>query len=88
MLSESFGGVLGELDRSTALCGLGGACEELPNAALGMAIETTLEVVEKPCDGDYLRYALETAAEAVEYMVRNYCVPSLWVEEDPATPPG
>jgi hypothetical protein len=44
-----------------------------------MAIETTLEVVEKPCDGDYLRYALETAAEAVEYMVRNYCVPSLWV---------
>ena len=51
------------------------------DVALGMAIETTLEVVEKACDGDYLRYALETAAEAVEYMVRNYCVPSLWVED-------
>jgi hypothetical protein len=51
------------------------------DAALDMAIETTLEVVEKACDGDYLRYALETAAEAVEYVVRNYCVPSLRVED-------
>jgi hypothetical protein len=51
------------------------------DAALGMVIDTTLEVVEKACDGDYLRYALERAADDVEYMVRNYCVPSLRVED-------
>jgi hypothetical protein len=52
-----------------------------PDLALEIVTETTAETVEKACDGDYLRYALETATEAVEYMVRNYCVPSLRVED-------
>ena len=39
--------------------------------ALGSATRITVEVVEEACDGDYLRYTLEIAAEAVEYMVRN-----------------
>lgn len=45
------------------------------------AAEITAEVVEEVCDGDYLQYALEIAADDVEYMVVSYCVPTLRVEE-------
>jgi hypothetical protein len=46
------------------------------------------ESVEETYGGDYLWQALETAADEVGYMVRNYCTPVLSVEEGSRTPSG
>lgn len=46
------------------------------------------ETVEETYGGDYLRYALETAADEVERTVSSYCSPALRVEEDARDPSG
>jgi hypothetical protein len=50
--------------------------------------ERISETVDEILDGDYLQYALETAANDVEYMVSNYCIPALRVEEGARDPSG
>ncbi len=47
-----------------------------------------VDSVEEIHGGDYLRYALETAADEVEHMVNNYCSPALSVEEGARDPSG
>jgi hypothetical protein len=50
--------------------------------------EQISEAVEEIYGGDYLWYALETAARDVENMVSSYCIPSLSVEEGSRNPSG
>ena len=46
------------------------------------------ETVEEVYGGNYLHYALATAAEEVEGMVGDLCSPALWVEEGARDPSG
>ena len=50
--------------------------------------EQISESVEENCGGDYLEYALVTAADDVESMVSSYCTPALNVEEGSRDPSG
>jgi len=50
--------------------------------------EQISETVEKIFDGDYLQYALETAAGDVQDMVSSYCNPVLSVDEGSRDPTG
>jgi hypothetical protein len=46
------------------------------------------ETVEEILDGDYLQYALETAADDVQHVVSHYCSPALSVQEGSRGPSG
>ena len=46
------------------------------------------ETVEEILDGDFLEYALDVAADEVQYMVSNYCSPALSVKEGARDPSG
>ena len=50
--------------------------------------ERISETVDEILGGDYLQYALETAADDVRDMVSSYCIPALWVEEGSRDPSG
>ena len=51
-------------------------------------VEEISGLVEGPYGGDYLWYALATAAGEVQDMVSSYCKPVLLVEEGSRTPSG
>jgi hypothetical protein len=50
--------------------------------------ERISETVEEILDGDYLQYALETAAQEVQDMVSGLCIPGLSVEDGSRHPSG